>query len=510
MTWFASHWADVLKYLGLVSTVGYGLYATVVDFHVEVDGRKRLSRGGRVGIVLLVLGGLVGMAVQWHTDDEDAERRRADLATADSLVRAQRAVLDRLAEQLASLRALDAMARRSETLAGAQLVQQGRVLDQQGRLVAEQRVIAFNGVRLLQPLPRVTSVAVDLDAAWDPSLPRDSSDHRSPRAYADLARGIVDTVCAQWSATARDTPLGRFVSDSGDTYTWQPSRGASGPGRRDVYLARAGVHLFGAAVAGDGRCTADSLWLLERSGFLRADPRLRYQRMGVLRLGDHRITLRIREPDADTTSLLVLYAGVDADTLRRHRRAAIAFAADFGRARLRWHVHEAQVTDADTAVDRSLSLLDLPGRRVVVDPGRPATRVTRAVIRFERGRTLTLAGGDITHDAHGHATHVIRRRDIERTPGEFGGLFADAPPVPADAPEPRGVPRGASGAPRDAVRAVRVDQAAMPCASCRSITIRWASRAARRSPRRRCCPRRRRHERHRPAQARHRRRVGDD
>ena len=41
----------VLKLVGSVIALAYGIYATVVDFHTGNDADKRLSVGGKIGLV---------------------------------------------------------------------------------------------------------------------------------------------------------------------------------------------------------------------------------------------------------------------------------------------------------------------------------------------------------------------------------------------------------------------------------------------------------------------------
>jgi hypothetical protein len=455
-TSIVASWPDVLKYVGLASTVAYGVYATFGDFHEEVDGRRRLSRRGRVGIALLLLGGVAGLVLERYKDVEDGKRRAAEQAASRALLAQQDTVLRQLQRQLASLHVLDSASQVSAAIARTQLGQQETLVSQQGHLMREQALVAFNGVRLLQPLPVVRSVDAVLEASWDPAVARDPQDLDSPRAYADVVSAIVDTACRAWLALpeSRDPQGGETVGE--EAYIWTPAPGRPASGRRDLRLRMANVDLFGVVARRDGGCVADSVHVRQGSPFLLRDTKLSYDRMRrPLLLGENELEVAVLPERGDSTPLLSLGVRLADSSLRFPRHGGdVLLMADFTRGRLRWTIRDAKRIQADTGTDRQLSLLDLPGATLRVRSHRTASHVTQLLVRFARGRRLVLARHELGASPESVRTHRIALAEIERTPGEFAGLFPTLAPTPARArpPAPVVTPRATVGPPPPATR----------------------------------------------------------
>jgi hypothetical protein len=74
-------WLTVLKYLGLALAAGSSIWGTVNELTVTVDGRKKLTRAGRVSIALTILGLVISVT------SEDIQRR---IVAAQAAAEAQR------------------------------------------------------------------------------------------------------------------------------------------------------------------------------------------------------------------------------------------------------------------------------------------------------------------------------------------------------------------------------------------------------------------------------------
>jgi len=69
-----------LKYLGAALSAAYGFYATVTDFRVESDGKKRLSRKGSGGLAFLSLSTIISLAGDAGKDLNAQKKELADRA----------------------------------------------------------------------------------------------------------------------------------------------------------------------------------------------------------------------------------------------------------------------------------------------------------------------------------------------------------------------------------------------------------------------------------------------
>jgi hypothetical protein len=68
-----------LKLIGSVVAGAYGIYATVTDFHVEKNGKRILSRGGYLGIALLLVSTFLGISSDTSKQIEEVrEKRKSD------------------------------------------------------------------------------------------------------------------------------------------------------------------------------------------------------------------------------------------------------------------------------------------------------------------------------------------------------------------------------------------------------------------------------------------------
>lgn len=460
--WLGPTGVAVLKYAALLLSFAYGIAATVIDFHVERDGRRRLSRGGRFGIGLLVVGGVFGILVERYKDAEDDARR----AEADSTARVEAAtararqdeLVGRLALQLSRLEALDTTSRRSVALASAQLDQQGRLLDvQQG--------VAFNGSRALYREPRVTLVSAALEYRWDSSKSGPLAGPRSVRAYADRVAEAVDSLCQRWDTAIvawRRTPIGReqartdavgnLVASDGDGWSWAPGTSDALPARFLEIPAR-GVKIFGLRRAAGASCAADSVQLAGRSPWLALAPSLRASRLNrVDPLGTTALELTLGGDPADSThEALRVPVRTDPEGLaERQRYYDGTLVVDFARGTLRRNLDATPAAEPRQRTDRIVSLLDLPGTLLVV--GAPElTGVEWLRVEFEGGRHLDVARPGFRRLADGRFAHGVTVAEIERTPGEFAELFRPRAGGPRPAARRDGAASPAAAAPRRVV-----------------------------------------------------------
>ncbi|MEO8597325.1 MAG: hypothetical protein ABI759_28660 [Candidatus Solibacter sp.] len=82
----------VLKVAGSLVALAYGLYATMVDFHKEHEGKRPLSRNGKIGIAILVMASTLAIVADFgDKTSASAEKARAqkaqDAVTAEQLSR---------------------------------------------------------------------------------------------------------------------------------------------------------------------------------------------------------------------------------------------------------------------------------------------------------------------------------------------------------------------------------------------------------------------------------------
>jgi hypothetical protein len=93
----------IVKYVGAVLAVIYGVYATTTEFHSGEVGQRTLTKRGRVGLCLLLAAGIASLASDAFKDTIERRQRQADHQVAARVERQQqhdRAVLAQANERL--------------------------------------------------------------------------------------------------------------------------------------------------------------------------------------------------------------------------------------------------------------------------------------------------------------------------------------------------------------------------------------------------------------------------
>lgn len=78
----------ILKYVGSIVGIAYGLYATLTDFHEQKHGKKVLSKKGKYGILILILSSLLTLITSALGDYKDNTEKANQQRLKDSLARA--------------------------------------------------------------------------------------------------------------------------------------------------------------------------------------------------------------------------------------------------------------------------------------------------------------------------------------------------------------------------------------------------------------------------------------
>src|ERR1035441_6250928 len=95
---------SLLKYLGTAFSTVYGVYATMTDFRVDVNGQKRLTRRGILGIGLLCLSAVASLSGDIGKDAGAVAKENATRAHLDDEFAAE---LDRLGKVSRDLEAVE-------------------------------------------------------------------------------------------------------------------------------------------------------------------------------------------------------------------------------------------------------------------------------------------------------------------------------------------------------------------------------------------------------------------
>ncbi len=94
----------LLKYCGMLFAGIYGLYATVTDFHIEVDGKKILSNKGKYGIAILLISISISNIVEVVNDVNENEKQKQTKIENNNNLNRQLAMINGLKQQAIELR----------------------------------------------------------------------------------------------------------------------------------------------------------------------------------------------------------------------------------------------------------------------------------------------------------------------------------------------------------------------------------------------------------------------
>lgn len=93
-------WIAVVKYTASLAAIGYGVYATLNDFHEDRGGRKVLSRAGYFGIGFLLLSGLLGICSDLFKDSQARAAAKIEVAKREQLLNGETQISSKLEHQL--------------------------------------------------------------------------------------------------------------------------------------------------------------------------------------------------------------------------------------------------------------------------------------------------------------------------------------------------------------------------------------------------------------------------
>lgn len=98
---------STLKTIGAIIAALYGVYATVTDFKVEKDGKKKLSGAGWIGLFILLIATILNLSTDFVSRQQDARQHAIESRERDKQERDVALIGDNLSTELAQTVALN-------------------------------------------------------------------------------------------------------------------------------------------------------------------------------------------------------------------------------------------------------------------------------------------------------------------------------------------------------------------------------------------------------------------